>query len=292
MLKLRGMKKWFVIASAGVGLALTGCSSSHPNAQADAERLRLKNEAQSARTEAELYKTQLDVVSQEAQAKDGQINELSEKNDELQKELDELNQKYADAINNPTPLPKAVATELAALADAQPELLEFDGSRGMIKFKSDVTFAPGSADLTPKAKEVIVKLAAILNGKEVDSFELMVAGHTDSVKVGKFETLKKGHLDNWYLSSHRAIAVGKCLQGSQVSPNRLAMVGYADQKPLASNATEDGRAKNRRVELLILPTHPVQVDATWMKAGKGPSTRPIAHAGKGMKATARVDVNK
>src|SRR5436305_579605 len=55
---------------------------------------------------------------------------------------------------------------------------------------------------------------------------------------------------------------------SEVSPSRLAMVGYADQRPLASNATEDGRAKNRRVELLILPSKAQAASAEWMSTGK------------------------
>ena len=94
----------------------------------------------------------------------------------------------------------------------------------------------------------------------------MVAGHTDAMPVNRAETIKQGHRDNWYLSAHRAISVGKALQKNQVSPFRLAMVGYADQRPVASNATEDGRAKNRRVELLILPHKATQANADWLKA--------------------------
>jgi chemotaxis protein MotB len=96
----------------------------------------------------------------------------------------------------------------------------------------------------------------------------MVAGHTDAVAVNRPETIKAGHKDNWYLSAHRAIAVGKALQKNQVSAFRLSMVGYADQRPLASNATEDGRAKNRRVELLILPNKATAASPEMLKTGK------------------------
>ena len=96
----------------------------------------------------------------------------------------------------------------------------------------------------------------------------MVAGHTDAMPVNRAETIKQGHRDNWYLSAHRAISVGKALQKSQVSAFRLAMVGYADQRPLASNATEDGRAKNRRVELLILPNKATAASPEMLKTGK------------------------
>jgi chemotaxis protein MotB len=96
----------------------------------------------------------------------------------------------------------------------------------------------------------------------------MVAGHTDATPVQRANTIKAGHVDNWYLSAHRAIAVGKCLQHCKVSPGRLAMVGYADQHPVASNITEAGRAKNRRVELLIMPSKAQAVSADWLRYDK------------------------
>src|SRR5256885_16148935 len=138
----------------------------------------------------------------------------------------------------------------------------------MVKFKSDVSFAAGSIELTPKAKEAITHLSKILNDQGVKGYELMIAGHTDATPIPRAATIKQGHLDSWYLSAHRAISVGKCLQKCEVSPSRLAMVGYADQRPLASNATEEGRAKNRRVELLILPTKAQAASAEWMSTGK------------------------
>ena len=88
------------------------------------------------------------------------------------------------------------------------DTIEFDRERGLIKFKSDVTFAKGSAELTPQAKTVIGRLAQILNSGKAANYELLIAGHTDSTPVVQRETLAKGHKDNWYLSSHRAITVG------------------------------------------------------------------------------------
>jgi chemotaxis protein MotB len=81
----------------------------------------------------------------------------------------------------------------------------------------------------------------------------MVAGHTDATPISRSSTIQAGHKDNWFLSSHRAIAVGETLRDNHVHPRRLAMVGYADQRPVASNATDSGRAANRRVEVLVLP---------------------------------------
>jgi chemotaxis protein MotB len=94
----------------------------------------------------------------------------------------------------------------------------------------------------------------------------MVAGHTDDTPVVNPATKAK-HPDNWYLSSHRAIAVGDELLKHQVSGQRVAVVGYADQRPIASNGTSEGQAQNRRVEVLILPS---TVRSTIAKTGTAP----------------------
>jgi chemotaxis protein MotB len=122
-----------------------------------------------------------------------------------------------------------------------------------VKFKTDFTFATGQDSITEKAKAAITRFASILNSDAAKSYELMVAGHTDNSPVVNPQTKAK-HPDNWYLSSHRAIAVGDELIKHSVSPQRLAVVGYADQRPIAPNTTSAGKAQNRRVEVLILPS--------------------------------------
>jgi chemotaxis protein MotB len=107
--------------------------------------------------------------------------------------------------------------------------------------------------VTPNAKQAIGRFAQILNSPEARGYELLVAGHTDNQKVSNPATINAGHKDNWYLSAHRAIAVSTELQRSRVDAQRLGVVGYADQRPTASNATSQGRQQNRRVEVLILP---------------------------------------
>jgi len=259
------ISKWLGLAA--VGITLTGCVSQSEFKKVQAERDSLRGEVESARAEAEGYKGQLGAVTEQMNGKDEQITSLSNQAQELTAQLDEINRQYAEALEKANnPLPAALANELTEFASRNGDVLSFDAEKGIIKFKSDVSFPAGSVELTPKAHEAITKLAKILNETGVSEYELMVAGHTDAMPVNRAETIKQGHRDNWYLSAHRAISVGKALQKSQVSAFRLAMVGYADQRPVASNATEDGRAKNRRVELLILPHKAAQANADWLKA--------------------------
>ncbi|MDB5318523.1 MAG: hypothetical protein JWN40_154 [Phycisphaerales bacterium] len=278
------MSKWFGLAA--VGLTLTGCVSQSEFKKVEAERNLLRDQVQTVRAEAEEYRNQLGAVSEQANAKDQQITSLSSEKTELQTQLDEINKQYAEALERASnPLPAALTSELTEFATANGDVLSFDSERGMIKFKSDVSFAPGSVELTAKATEAVSKLSKILNNKGVADYELMIAGHTDSIQVNRAETIKAGHRDNWYLSAHRAIAVGKALQKNSISAYRLAMVGYADQRPIASNATDDGRAKNRRVELIILPVKATAASAEWLKTGKATAAKKAAGAKKDPTAT-------
>ncbi len=150
-------------------------------------------------------------------------------------------------------LPAPLTNVLNEFAAANPDLVDFDAARGIVKFKSDVTFAPGSSDVNDRALSAIHRFAEILNSPAAAGYELMVAGHTDNTPVVREATLVQ-HPDNWYLSVHRAIAVAAALVHDGVSKNRMGVAGYADQRPIASNATAAGKAQNRRVEILILPT--------------------------------------
>jgi chemotaxis protein MotB len=269
---MRSISKWLGLAA--VGITLTGCVSQQEFKKVQAERDSLRSQVESARAEAEDFRNQLGEVSEQAKGKDEQITQLSSQNSELQSQLDEINKQYAEALERGhNPLPQAVTNELSEFASKNSDVLSFDSERGIIKFKSDVSFPAGSTELTAKASEAINTLARILNEGGVKDYELMIAGHTDAMPVSRPETIRAGHKDNWYLSAHRAIAVGKALQKCQISPFRMAMVGYADQRPVASNASEDGRAKNRRVELIILPTKATAASAEWLKTGKTTAAR-------------------
>jgi len=274
--------KWFGVAALGVAMTgATGCVSTKEfkqvkleRDQAIRDRDQFAQESEEARAEADSFKNQLGAITT---THSEEIENLSTENDQLQSELSNINQKYAQAVERGlAPLPGNLVAELTSFAASNKDFIEFDSSRGIIRFKSDVSFGPGSADLTPKAKTAIEKLAKILSTGTAAKYEIMIAGHTDSNKVTKASTIQAGNRDNWYLSAHRAISVGEQLNKFNVSNYRMAMVGYADQKPLADNGTDKGRAQNRRVEVLILPTVAKQ-----LLVEKTPTTKPVAKAKKG-----------
>jgi chemotaxis protein MotB len=256
------MARKHFISLALLGLIAGGCVSQEKFEAVKMDRDRYaeqlgqaQKDASSARSEADAYKNQLSNIANSGNSKEAMILNLTNQNTELQRQLDDLNRKYADAARNVgSPLPVALTNELQAFANQNPDLVDFDAARGIVKFKSDVTFSPGSAEVTGKATTALSRFSQILNSPAAAGYELMVAGHTDNTSVVNPETIKAGHKDNWYLSAHRAISVSKALISDGVNGQRLAVTGYADQRPIASNGSESGKQQNRRVEVLILPT--------------------------------------
>lgn len=219
-----------------------------------AERLpQAEAEARAERERAKLLKDQLDALMGTGTESQSLVQTLKRENADLKAELDRLNKLYQEALGRNV-LPVQVANALQELANQNPDVFEFDAEHGVLRFKSDVTFASGSAEVTPRAKEVLARVASILNSPSVAEFEVLVAGHTDSVRVSNPATIRAGHKDNWYLSAHRAITVGEQLRAGGTAASRVGVLGYADQRPIASNATDAGKAQNRRVEILVTPS--------------------------------------
>jgi chemotaxis protein MotB len=105
-------------------------------------------------------------------------------------------------------------------------------------------FSSGSATLESQGEPLLAEIAALLNVDHVHP--IAVEGNTDDVPIsgGAFPS-------NWELSTARASTVVRFLIGKGVDPQRLSAVGYAEQHPIASNATASGRALNRRVEIVL-----------------------------------------
>lgn len=116
-----------------------------------------------------------------------------------------------------------------------------------VNLSDKMLYQSGSATLTPRAQEVLSKIAQIVQSRP--DLEVMVEGYTDNVPI------KNACMDdNWDLSVKRATSVVRALQTQyRVDPNRLIAAGRGEYNTLASNDTEAGRATNRRTRIIILP---------------------------------------
>lgn len=112
------------------------------------------------------------------------------------------------------------------------------------RVNSEILFDSSQADLSRSGLAVLRRIVSVLSDS---NHEVTVEGHTDSVPVRR----NARYPSNWELSSARAGSVVRYLQSNGIDRSRLKAVGYADTRPIADNHTPDGRAGNRRVELLI-----------------------------------------
>jgi len=149
-------------------------------------------------------------------------------------------------------LPVELTVMLEDFAKAKPDMVEYDSSRGVLKFKSDLVFASGSDKVEPAAEAAIKSLCEILNSEQGKGFDVIIAGHTDDVKIGKASTREK-HPTNWHLSSDRAISVLEEMTKNNVAPERMSVRGFGEYRPLESNKpNKKGNPANRRVEIFIV----------------------------------------
>ena len=119
-----------------------------------------------------------------------------------------------------------------------------EGANGIaIEINASALFAPAEASLGPDASRALYAVASVLSGGE---FPIKVEGHTDSLPINTalFPS-------NWELSAVRASTVVRLFLAAGVAPARLAAAGYADQRPVADNALAEGRARNRRVTIIV-----------------------------------------
>ena len=118
--------------------------------------------------------------------------------------------------------------------------------RMVIDLKQDILFPSGKAVLSPLGEDTLGKVAQVLATFPKRSFQ--VEGHTDNVpiKTDRFSS-------NWELSTARAVAVVKLFVARGLSPERVSAAGYGEHQPRADNASAEGQALNRRIEVVMLP---------------------------------------
>ena len=154
-----------------------------------------------------------------------------------------------EAINRKDSVTLALVLSLKRAVGIYDKDIEINVEKGVIfiSISDKFLFRTGSYLINPRAKEVLAKVAQILNDHK--NLEVLVEGHTDNVPF------KRGELmDNWDLSVKRATSLVRMLQIEyEISPERMIAAGRGEYVPVASNRDAEGRAKNRRTRILVLP---------------------------------------
>ena len=118
----------------------------------------------------------------------------------------------------------------------------------MISLSDKMLYKSGDYNVMPQAKEVLGKVAAVIN--DYDTYSVLIEGNTDNVPLSSASLPK----DNWDLSALRATSMAKILQTQfGVNPARITAGGRSEYNPKTTNASVTGRAENRRTEIIIMP---------------------------------------
>jgi chemotaxis protein MotB len=236
-------------AAGAFGLAvaaanLTGCGVSQPEYDAKSR-------------EAEAAKQQLSQLQQQLANDEQQITQLKGAlgmaqsqaiTDDQKAQLEEAKRAMQEAQERGKLL-EDLQAKFKHLIDLGHLKVTTRHGRVVLQMKNDVLFDKGDAEVKPDGKKAIGEIAATLRGVGAKRFQ--VSGHTDNEPITT-ET-KKEFPTNWELSAARAIAVVKLLVSEGVDPGALSAAGYGPYDPVAPNGTPDGQAKNRRIEISLVP---------------------------------------
>ncbi len=175
--------------------------------------------------------------------------DLQAENDGLRGQNQELQGELAKARAVPKP-----PTPAPAVVKRKPDFgkgvdVTVVGDVTTVTLPNTILFDSGKVTLKSASKRVLGNIATVLN-RDYANQKIRVEGHTDNQPIRKS---KKLWADNWDLSCNRAMAVLRYLVSKGISPKRIYAAGCSYYKPVASNASASGRAKNRRVAIVVSP---------------------------------------
>lgn len=229
------MKHWIAAAlllTAGCGHWKKQFAELQP--QYDAEK------AHAAELEA-----QLSASKENAARMAGKAAELEASVEEMERGIAELRAREAKAAQEVAAY-KDLLARFKELIDAGTLRVKIVDGRMVVELATDILFGSGSAELSAPGKTALTQVASVLGAIPDRSFQ--VEGHTDSVAIKT-----KQYPSNWELAAARAITVVQALNAGGLPPERVSAASFAFYKPAASNDTPEGKAANRRIEIVVLP---------------------------------------
>jgi chemotaxis protein MotB len=254
---MRTVKLSAILVLCACVLLITGCSS-------ELQDLRIQNATQQRTidklradlTTAQVQLKQLRTQLTEAQSRGGiEVETLQQQIAALEEDIAKKKELIASMqqrlLSGGAALPVELSTLLEDFAKSS-DMVEYDSERGIVKFKSDLLFELASDTVAASAVEAVKSLCTILNSEDGKKFDVIIAGHTDDIRIATAATRAK-HPTNWALSAHRAIAVLNVMEGSNVESKRMSVRGFGEFRPIAENLPgKKGNPQNRRVEIYIV----------------------------------------
>ncbi len=194
--------------------------------------------------------------------------------EDTRKRLEELRRAQAAAEARAAQFQDLVR-RFGKLADAGKLKVVLRDGRMLIELPNDVLFDSAHAELKPDGSKTLTEVAKVL--KTLPNRHFQIAGHTDNVKISTSK-----YPSNWELSTARALTVTKLFLDNGVDPKMLSAAGYGEWDPVAANDSTESKAKNRRIEITLVPN----LDEFVKPTGSTPAAPPPPAAAKAAAAPA------
>jgi chemotaxis protein MotB len=231
-----------IISSCGSGKKLTSAETQINELQTRNSELVAQGDQLTANVNS-LNKQVSDLTAQNKTLND-QFNSYKKECQANEEALKDVQAAFGELQENYAKLIEKLETALGDFKDKGINVYSKDGVV-YVDMQDNLLYKSGSAALSPNGKTALGNLASVLN--EYPKLKVIVVGNTDDVKM-------KGAKDNWTLSTERANGVVRTLRDSyKVDPTRLTAAGKGKYNPIADNTTAEGRAKNRRTEIVLNP---------------------------------------
>ncbi|MCO4744908.1 MAG: OmpA family protein [Proteobacteria bacterium] len=258
--------------------ALTACipKGKYVALEEELASTRADYDAKLAERDATIADQEATIAKMQGQIRDleGAIRKITQELASREKQLADLNAEKAAALADKGALRAQIEDMTAALAELQERkaqaearvaefkdlLAKFQGlidsgtlevkivdGRMVVAMATDVLFASGSASLSAEGKEAVVKVAEVLATISDRSFQ--VEGHTDNVPMRGSER----YPNNWYLGAGRAISVTEAMVAAGMPVETISAASYGENRPTTENETTEGKAQNRRIEIVVVP---------------------------------------
>ena len=223
---------------------------------------KLQRDLLSAHADQERQEGNLSRHQRQLAAKQEQLTDMQQTNDQLLATIEELNlQLEKEKIAREARLAKVKNTYDQLVGALEEELkrgeLTISNLEGKLSVNllNQILFDSGKTEVKPAGKKLLQSLGDVLN--KFPDRALQVEGHTDNVQISS--RLRELYPTNWELSTARATSIVHFLQDQVGLPGeRLVAAGYSEYRPLASNDNEAGRAQNRRIQILLAPYEPAK----------------------------------
>jgi len=240
------------VAVLGAGVVMmNGCVSSGKYTQVEQDRDLLS-------TSNDNLKKQVEDLNQKSQALEQERTALAAEKTDLEGRLADLATRE-QALGIKLQESEGESKKLKGTYDGLVSSLQKELKAGQIQVKQlrdglsvnvaqEILFDSGSAALDGNGREVLKRVAVQL---KKSNYQVVVTGHTDNKRISA--ALAKHYPTNWELAAARASSVVRLFANSGLASSRLLVASVADNQPVAANNTEDGRAKNRRIEIRLRP---------------------------------------